>query len=403
MVSNVRDRNIDSSRREDSRKGQVDRCEVINVRPHVAPYIPAVKDGDGNTIIPAQNNDFNTVDVQLIDRPRVSGKALTIEYVKLNSLQHYHGRFQGEPWNARIGDMIYVYWLAEREALVLGLCTSAEQEPVCRSQADAHNQEYVFKLCPWEEPKQNEDHNYVEFPDPKHPECYKWWPKTRDSLQIFDCLEGHNTPSCCAQACNSLDDHQSSTCFKNFSDISPTTIDLPRRFKFLHHCGSFWYYDEDGTIHIAGKVSGSLKNQQIFYPSGKILLENVVDSCSAILDDDGDIKLNPAAKVVVSGDMVITGTCTHNACSCMGGGAGSTSGTCTGTGEPDQAIAHGMLDNLEMPCSPSSITATCRGSGSCIITGCDDTHFYATITPDEIVDWACSVPKDGWGDWEPCF
>ena len=309
MVSNSRDRNIDSSRREDARKGQVTRCEVIYVRPHVAPY--------------PEDKDFNTVDMRMIDWPREGNAPLILDYVKLNSLLRYHGKFQGEPWTPRIGDMIYVYWLEEREALVLGLCTSIEQEPVCRSQADAHHQEYVFKLCPWEEPKTNDDKNYIEFPDPKHPECYKWWPKTRDSLHIFDCLEGHNTPSCCGQACNSLDDHQSSTCFKNFSDISPTTIDLPLRFKFLHHCGSFWYYDEDGTIHIAGKVSGSLKNQQIFYPSGKILLENVVDSCSAILDDDGDIKLNPAAKVIVDGDMVITGTCTHNACSCDNAAAAS--------------------------------------------------------------------------------
>ena len=153
--ANTRDRNIDSSRREDSRKGQVDRCEVINVRPHVRPY-PADK-------------DFNTVDVQLIDRPRIEGKPLTIEYVKLNSLQRDHGLFQGHPWNPRIGDMIYVYWLAEREALVLGICTSIEQEPVCRSKADDQQQEYVFKLCPWEEPGKNQDGNYVIFPPPKHP------------------------------------------------------------------------------------------------------------------------------------------------------------------------------------------------------------------------------------------
>ena len=335
MVSNVRDRNIDSSRREDSRKGQVDRCEVINVRPHVAPY--------------PDDKDFNTVDVQLIDRPRINGKPLHIKYVKLNSLQRYHGRFQGEPWNARIGDMIYVYWLAEREALVLGTCTSVEQEPVCRSQADAHHQEYVFKLSPWEEPKQNDDHNYVEFPDPKHPECYKWWPKTRDSLWIFDCLEGHNTPSCCAQACNSLDDHQSSTCFKNFSDISPTTIDKQKRFKFLHRCGSYWYYDNDGTIHIAGKVSGDIKNQQIFYPSGKILLENVVDSCDVVLDDDGDIKLNPAKTVYIDGDLNISGFCTHGGCSCEGefaqleGVAGGQT-ICGGTEEDEELTLCGTSD-----------------------------------------------------------
>jgi hypothetical protein len=334
MVSNVRDRNIDSSRREDSRKGQVDRCEVINVRPHVAPY--------------PEDKDFNTVDVQLIDRPRINGKPLHIKYVKLNSLQREHGRFQGNPWNARIGDMIYVYWLAEREALVLGTCTSVEQEPVCRSQADAHHQEYVFKLSPWEEPKQNDDHNYVEFPNPKHPECYKWWPKTRDSLWIFDCLEGHNTPSCCAQACNSLDDHQSSTCFKNFSDISPTTIDLPRRFKFLHHCGSFWYYDDDGTIEIASKLNAALKCHQTFYPSGRILLQNDVTGNFVDIKAADEVEID-AATIRLDGDVVITGSCTHGSCSCgstfvsLDGKAGGQT-LCGGTEEDEELTLCGTSD-----------------------------------------------------------
>ena len=328
MVSNVRDRNIDSSRREDSRKGQVDRCEVINVRPHVAPY--------------PEDKDFNTVDVQLIDRPRINGKPLHIKYVKLNSLQREHGRFQGNPWNARIGDMIYVYWLAEREALVLGTCTSVEQEPVCRSQADAHHQEYVFKLSPWEEPKTNQDGNYVEFPNPKHPECYKWWPKTRDSLWIFDCLEGHNTPSCCGQACNSLDDHQSSTCFKNFSDISPTTIDLPRRFKFLHHCGSFWYYDDDGTIEIASKLNAALKCHQTFYSSGRILLKNDVTGNFVDIKAADEVEID-AATIRLDGDVVITGSCTHGSCSCesefasLDGKAGGQT-LCGGTGVDEEII-----------------------------------------------------------------
>jgi hypothetical protein len=335
MVSNVRDRNIDSSRREDSRKGQVDRCEVINVRPHVAPY--------------PEDKDFNTVDVQLIDRPRVNGKPLTIKYVKLNSLQHQHGRFQGEPWNPWIGDMVYIYWLAEREALVLGLCTSVEQEPVCRSQADAHHQEYVFKLGPWEEPKQNQDGNYVEFPNPKHPECRKWWPKTRDSLWIFDCLEGHNTPSCCASApCNSLDDHQSSTCFKNFSDISPTTVDKQKRFKFLHRCGSYWYYDNDGTIELASKLNAALKCHQTFYPTGRILLQNDVTGNFIDIKAADEVEID-AATIRLDGDVVITGSCTHGSCSCesefasLDGKAGGQT-LCGGTGEDEELTLCGTSD-----------------------------------------------------------
>ena len=313
MVSNTRDRNIDSSRREDSRKGQVDRCEVINVRPHVSPY-PADK-------------DFNTVDVQLIDRPRIEGAALTIRYVKLNSLQREHGRFQGHPWNARIGDMVYVYWLNEREALVLGSCTSVEQEPICRSKADNQQQEYVFKLCPWEEPGTNEDHNYVDFPLPKHPDCYKWWPYTRDSIWIFDCLEGHNCANCSAQApCNCLDDHQNSTCFKHFSDISPTTVDKPWRFKFLHHCGSFWYFDNDAQWRIEGNNGGTL-GWIHHYTDGKIKIHSPVEikleAPSIILN--GDVEVTGDNKI--DGDNQITGTCSHNACSCsqVGGGSGGVS------------------------------------------------------------------------------
>ncbi len=271
MVSNVRDRNIDSSRREDSRKGQVDRCEVINVRPHVQPY-PADK-------------DFNTVDVQLIDRPRISDKALTIEYVKLNSLQREHGRFQGHPWHARIGDMIYVYWLAEREALVLGTCTSVEQEPVCRSQADDQQQEYVEKLCPWEEPSKNADGNYIIFPEPKNPDCRKWWPKTLDSVVIYDCPLGNAMPSC--GICDGLDNLIYGTCFKNFSYKSPTEHDKQNRFKFQHMSLAYWYFDADGTWRI----------------QGSILEENGLDNTYL-----GHIHHDPYGSIDVHGDTYTEGT-----------------------------------------------------------------------------------------------
>jgi hypothetical protein len=261
--------------------------------------------------------------------------------------------------------MIYVYWLAEREALVLGLCTSVEQEPVCRSQADAHHQEYVFKLCPWEEPKTNDDKNYIEFHDPKHPECYKWWPKTRDSLHIFDCLEGHNTPSCCGQACNSLDDHQSSTCFKNFSDISPTTIDLPRRFKFLHKCGSYWFYDNDGTIELASKLNAALKCHQTFYPSGRILLQNDVTGNFVDIKAADEVEID-AATIRLDGDVVITGSCTHGSCSCesefaslVGKAGGQT--LCGGTEEDEELTLCGTSD-VSKGCVTVDADLECTGS-----------------------------------------
>lgn len=281
MVSNTRDRNIDSSRREDSRKGQVDRCEVIFVWPHVKPY--------------PEDKNFNVVDVQLIDRPRIDGKAEVVKFVKLNCIQQYHGLWQGHPWNPRIGDMIYIYWLNEREALVLGTCTSVEQEPICRSEADDKHQEFVYKLCPWEEPKKNEDGNYVEFPPPKHPECFKWWPKTRDWIRIHDCPNGHNRPQCDALApCTCLDDLQAGTWLKVFSDISPTVLDKRRRVKFHHHCGSIVIFDEDGTIYEENRVEEDPRGHIWWYPTGTIDVHSEPSEpdgarVRVVADDDHDI------------------------------------------------------------------------------------------------------------------
>ncbi len=245
MVANTRDRNIDSSRREDSRVGTVDRCEVIRVHPHVAP----LASGDKN---------FNTVDLQLIDRPyEDDGSLPIIERAEVNTIQHDHGRFQGRPFNYRVGDLVLVYWLSERRGIILGALPTDEQEPVCRSQADSDHQEFVFKLCPWEAPHQDPiTKSFTEFPNPKHPVCVKWWPKTRDSIVIFDCKNGHDRAQCdqCAP-CNWLDDLIARTWFKSFTDISNTEYDLPWRFKFHHNSGSVAIFDQDGTIHIENKTS----------------------------------------------------------------------------------------------------------------------------------------------------
>jgi len=329
MVSNTRDRNVDSSRREDSRKGQIDRCEIINVRPHVKPY--------------PEDKDFNTVDVQLVDRPmQEDGTFATIERIKINCMQREHGLFQGNPWNPRIGDLVLIYWISEKEAMVLCSIASVDQEPICRSLANQNHQEYVHKLSPWEQPIQCADtKNYIIFPPPKHPDCFKWWPvqadgKTLclDSIRIFDCLEGHNCANCGADApCNGLDDHQSSTCFKNFSQFSPTTIDKQWRFKFLHHCGSYWYFDDDAVWRIAGKKSGqelgfihhyadgsikiascvgtSEKVTVYVGPDGHCWLRNAVADAYVEIFPDGQMKIK-SPRVVLEGNLEITGDLTVN-------------------------------------------------------------------------------------------
>lgn len=258
---NPRDRGLDNARRDDLRAGTLDVVEVVDVFPHVRPY--------------PDDQDFNVVSVRLISRWAAADRE--IERVRLLPAQRFYGHFQGESWTPRIGDNVLVYWLKDQEGLVLFSVPSYQQEPICRSQADREHQEFVFKLCPWEEPTEfpssfaveltkdsegewtetrNELRNYQYFPPPKNPICFKWWPKTRDWITIYDCLNGDRRPQCdrCAP-CNSLDDIIARTYFKNFSDISPTSIDLPWRYKFHHNSGSVDIWDNDGTVHRENKVA----------------------------------------------------------------------------------------------------------------------------------------------------
>jgi hypothetical protein len=183
-------------------------------------------------------------------------------------MQREHGLFQGTPWTPRIGDMVVLFWMADDAPLILGTFPAFEQEPVCRSEADEYYQEEVHKRTPWELPAQDDYGNFVEFPMPEHPDCSKWWPKTRDSILIHDCPYGHTHPQCDANTpCTELDDLQSGTWLKIFSDISPTILDKTKRIKFHHVGGSVLLFDDDGHILIVSGWDGAAQGGHIkYYP-----------------------------------------------------------------------------------------------------------------------------------------
>lgn len=361
-MGNERDRNIDSARRDDQRAGTVDICIVTKVYPHVAPY-----PGDVN---------FNLVDVQLIDRVRNrDGTAPVVIRVHLKTLLHYHSWLQGEVWNPRIGDAVVVYWIKNREGLVLGQTQTIQQEPVCRSQADDKHQEIVKKTCSWPGmPKIDPNTgDYIEYPPPQHPDCYKRWPvgtaeqcsgeecfgecekQYGDTVFVFDCAKGHADPYC--KDCDCMDDIDTcATWFKYHSAVSPTENELPYRTKFHHHCGSIFYFDEDGTIHLENKLyecagQPDRQGQIHFFPTGTIWVRSEPETEKAAmvrvvsLDDsedlvrvemidestgayvrimkDGEIKLYSPTKITldaplvhVTGDHQIDGFCDHQGCSC---------------------------------------------------------------------------------------
>jgi len=235
----VKGQNIDVMRRDDRRAGTFERCEVIAVKPYTKPSDPWE----------------NFVDIQFIDRPYdLEKRPITREDVPI--AQRLHGKYQGTPWTPRIGDMVIIAWLKDDVAVVIATIPSLEQPPVCRSKATDEDQEVVRKLCPWEAPEQDEKGNYIIFKNPKHPDCFKWWPKTRDSIYVFDCKNGHDCAQCDRTApCNLLDDIKARTWFKNFSDISNTETDEKWRFKFHHNSGSVAIWDNDGTFHLENKTN----------------------------------------------------------------------------------------------------------------------------------------------------
>ena len=245
-MANTRDRNIDSSKREDSRRRMVDRCEVIAVHPHRSPF----NGGSGD-------RDFNVVDVQLIDRVRCDEGAPILKRTRLNCLQRDHGLFQGTPWNPRIGDMVLVYWISAREGVVLGTVPSSEQEPVCRSQACTDHQEIVMQTLTLGDARTQLRRQLCGLPTTKTSRLLQV--VAQDSRLHHDPRlpkRPRESVRAAAEApCNCLDDLKRGTWWKVFSDISPTSLDKPRRVKFHHHCGSVEYWDEDGRVHIDNRVA----------------------------------------------------------------------------------------------------------------------------------------------------
>ena len=155
---NANSRAIDGQRRDDRRAGMCEVVEVVDVHPHVTP----------------DDQYFNTVDVQLIDRILpCKGNLKLVIHKDVNVMQQYHGKYQGDIWTPRIGEMVYLFWVYDDEGVIIGSRTSVEEPPVCRSKANCLDQEFVRKRSPHQTPAQNAEGNFTEFPLPRHPECNK--------------------------------------------------------------------------------------------------------------------------------------------------------------------------------------------------------------------------------------
>lgn len=194
-------------------------------------------------------------------------------------LQHdLVGNGYGHPYMPRVGDLVLVLFLLNQKPIVLGTLHSNSMKPVCRAPfnptsnvTDARYDE-VHKLCQHELP------SFDEFKQVrvgghwigKKPTCSKWFHKSRDFIQIFECVKGHEK---FCDLCTSLDHivHTDAvTFFKHYaSGIAPgetISTEMPAWTDWYHHhCGSQYWFKDDGTIKIENWTSNVNQKGHIFY------------------------------------------------------------------------------------------------------------------------------------------
>jgi len=263
---NARDRNINSANHDDRMIGRFEICEVQDVGPHRQPW-----EGD---------KDFNWVEVllknRMIPKEGEGSEGDKVLRQRVLCLQRNHGKFQGETWAPRIGDMVLLAWIYENTAYILGTVPSIEQEPVCRPNSTAKNPDMVIKWAKHKMPtKLGGFEDYVDFPLPEHPDCLKIWHQFQDHVLCLDCKQGHDTPSC--KFCDHIDKILHSSNLKAFSFESDTTRDKPWRNRYTHHCGSTLWFDEDGLIHWENQVAEEARSHGNYFPDGTIELHSGPD------------------------------------------------------------------------------------------------------------------------------
>lgn len=265
---NTRDRTQDNDRRDDSGIGRAKIYQVLDVLPHVAPY-----PGDKN---------FNVIEMLLKHRMISDGCVKDEDPVKKRCicLQRYHGKYQGKIWTPRIGDLVLAIPTYDEHLYILGTLPNDGQEPLCRPNSSSTCYDYVHKRARWRKPIKADGYkDYVEFLDPEHPDCHKWWHDFGDEVWCFECPLGHENPDC--KVCDHIDKVVDCTYLKHFGRDSQTVTDKKYRVKFHHRCGSLVYFDEDGTFHLENRVSEQKRAHVTLYPDASVVIRSAAADESA--------------------------------------------------------------------------------------------------------------------------
>jgi len=233
-MANLKNRFVDQAIRLIRRHLRFEVCAVDEVQWHREP-------GD---------DKFNTVTVVMRDRSQKVAPNKTYYRIQLPCLQSTIGHYLGKNWNPRKGDLVRVWFYAERKGIVLGSTWSWAQYPVCR---DTPYDE-VEKGGQWIAPYQDGCGDFPKqpYPEAKKPYCFKWFHgpvtgttgKGRDHLWLFDyCHEGDACPDC--HTCKTIDD----VCrclnhgFKFYSEETQSKVSHPLRGEYFAPCGSYWMFE----------------------------------------------------------------------------------------------------------------------------------------------------------------
>ncbi|HOK59164.1 MAG TPA: hypothetical protein PK659_10430 [Methanothrix sp.] len=257
---NVRNRTYDNAARNDASDiGRLHVYQVLDVEPHVEPY-PADK-------------KWNYVTMLLKHRiPALKPQDEYIVRKRVLCLQRYSGKYQGEMWTPRIGDMILVAHPYDDMPIVLGTIPNLEQEPLCRPNSTRYCYDYVHKRAQWEPPERTVGDlpDFTWFPDPKMPDCHKWWHDSLDEVWCYECPLGHQKPDC--SECDNIDKIQGCTYLKYFGRRTFSRLEPQYRVKFHHRCGSMFWFDDDGRIQLENRVREDPRSHMVFWPDGDIEL-----------------------------------------------------------------------------------------------------------------------------------
>ena len=208
-------------------------CAVDKVHCHKEPY----------------DKKFNTVDVVMRDRadkddPNPIRKQLPVLQNMLG------GHCGGYNWTPRVGDLVWVFFYAGRQGIVLANAWGWHEYPVCRPGP----YDIADKNSQWLEPFRDIKGDFIRQPYPKlrKPYCFRWFHgpvtgstgKGRDWAWLFDyCKEGDCKPEC--DLCKTIDSisRDGNRGFKFYSHETESKVAHPLRDLFFNESGSYWMFD----------------------------------------------------------------------------------------------------------------------------------------------------------------